>query len=145
MVHSFMFERFSAVGTDHLLQVVNINYSYAVGILIVLWITLLFASFKNPFKSSENIKLNCWYCNHDSYITLGKRETQEYWLCAFCGSENARSQVKIKKKYLYVCKADSLFFFFFKKSGEVIDPPPLVPENKLQRCRLFLLYNDSLD
>lgn len=114
MVHSFMFERFSAVGTDHLLQVVNINYSYAVGILIVLWITLLFASFKNPFKSSENIKLNCWYCNHDSYITLGKRETQEYWLCAFCGSENARSQVIIKKRYLCVC-VKLIPPFFFKK------------------------------
>ncbi|KAG1177444.1 hypothetical protein G6F70_002479 [Rhizopus microsporus] len=120
MAHSFMFERFSAAGTDHLLQAVNINYSYAVGILIVLWITLFFTSFKNPFKSSESIKLNCWYCNHDSYITLGKRETQEYWLCAFCGSENARSQ-----------------------SGEVIDPPPLVPENKLQRFANFIEENPT--
>lgn len=41
-------------------------------------------------------KVNCWFCNQDSYILPGTRNTKDHWFCTLCENINARDQVRIQ-------------------------------------------------
>lgn len=39
-------------------------------------------------------KVNCWFCNQDSYILPGTKNTVERWYCHLCENTNQRDEVK---------------------------------------------------
>ncbi|KAI8388853.1 Ima1 N-terminal domain-containing protein [Radiomyces spectabilis] len=37
-------------------------------------------------------KVNCWYCNQDSYLLPGGKQTEQYWYCDKCENVNVKDQ-----------------------------------------------------
>ncbi|CAO3661834.1 unnamed protein product [Rhizopus stolonifer] len=68
----------------------------------------------------EHTRLNCYYCNQNSHIFSRRRQNARHWNCPICGSENARS-----------------------KTGNVIDPKPLVQKEQLIQSASFLGSSSS--
>ncbi|KAI9363589.1 Ima1 N-terminal domain-containing protein [Pilaira anomala] len=55
-------------------------------------------------------RVNCWFCNQDSYILPGTKNTAEHWFCHLCENTNARD-----------------------KNGDIIDPSPFQVIDKSYR------------
>lgn len=86
---------FQNVNTELAVHFNNIYCTISIRIFMALVFIFLchrFFKFCQSLRSSH-IKLNCWYCNCDSYILRRGGQTLKHWQCTFCGSENARSQV----------------------------------------------------
>ncbi|KAI9494925.1 hypothetical protein BDB00DRAFT_816315 [Zychaea mexicana] len=39
------------------------------------------------------VKVNCWYCNQDSYLLPGSKQTEGYWHCNICENTNVKDEV----------------------------------------------------
>ncbi|KAI8142887.1 Ima1 N-terminal domain-containing protein [Fennellomyces sp. T-0311] len=37
-------------------------------------------------------KVNCWYCNQDSYLLPGGKQTERYWHCNICENTNVKDE-----------------------------------------------------
>ncbi|KAI8356644.1 hypothetical protein BD560DRAFT_199012 [Blakeslea trispora] len=35
------------------------------------------------------IQVNCWFCNNDSYLLPGSKNTPDHWYCHLCENTNA--------------------------------------------------------
>lgn len=51
------------------------------------------------------IKVNCWYCNQDSYLLPGSKDKEEDWQCNICENRNIRDEVSLNRAISVLCIA----------------------------------------